>query len=190
MFSFSNAPLFCSLKEMARRNPSGKGLVIYDARPFLNAAWNRGIKGAGYENEEYYNCKVHFLDVPNIYRVQSAHEELLASLHGNATTEIASVEEQKLDALVGGASAPSSGNESWLQQLSKLLAGALKIARNLHEGFCVAVHCSDGWDRTPLLTSLAMLLCDPFYRTLMGFQVLLFSDIFFVFSSFSFSSRF
>ncbi len=32
---------FC---EMVRRNPSGQGLVIYDARPFLNAAWNRGIK--------------------------------------------------------------------------------------------------------------------------------------------------
>ena len=36
----------------------------------------------------------------------------------------------------------------------------------------VVVHCSDGWDRTAQLTSLAMLLLDSHYRTLRGFQVL------------------
>lgn len=33
------------------------------------------------------------------------------------------------------------------------------------------VHCSDGWDRTAQLTSLAMLMLDSHYRTLRGFQV-------------------
>lgn len=37
----------------------------------------------------------------------------------------------------------------------------------------VVVHCSDGWDRTSQLTALAMLLLDPYYRTLKGFQVLI-----------------
>ncbi len=37
----------------------------------------------------------------------------------------------------------------------------------------VVVHCSDGWDRTAQLTSLAMLMLDSYYRTLRGFQVLL-----------------
>lgn len=36
----------------------------------------------------------------------------------------------------------------------------------------VLVHCSDGWDRTPQLTTLAQLLLDPYYRTYNGFQVL------------------
>ena len=35
----------------------------------------------------------------------------------------------------------------------------------------VVVHCSDGWDRTPQLTALAMMLLDSYYRTLKGFQV-------------------
>ncbi|KAG9341636.1 hypothetical protein JZ751_018699 [Albula glossodonta] len=34
----------------------------------------------------------------------------------------------------------------------------------------VVVHCSDGWDRTAQLTSLAMLMLDSYYRTLKGFQ--------------------
>lgn len=37
----------------------------------------------------------------------------------------------------------------------------------------VVVHCSDGWDRTGQLTSLAMLMLDGYYRTIRGFEVLL-----------------
>lgn len=35
------------------------------------------------------------------------------------------------------------------------------------------IHCSDGWDRTSQLSALAMLLLDPFYRTIKGFEVLI-----------------
>ena len=38
----------------------------------------------------------------------------------------------------------------------------------------VVVHCSDGWDRTSQLTSLAMLMLDSFYRTTEGFMVRMF----------------
>lgn len=30
----------------------------------------------------------------------------------------------------------------------------------------VLVHCSDGWDRTTQIVSLAELLLDPYYRTI------------------------
>lgn len=53
-----------------------------------------------------------------------------------------------------------------------LLAGAAKIADKVESGkTSVVVHCSDGWDRTSQLTSLAMLMLDSYYRTLKGFQV-------------------
>lgn len=36
----------------------------------------------------------------------------------------------------------------------------------------VLVHCSDGWDRTPQLISLAQLMMDSHCRTIKGFQKL------------------
>lgn len=58
--------------------------------------------------------------------------------------------------------------------LKLILAGALRIADKLESGkTSVVVHCSDGWDRTGQLTSLAMLMLDGYYRTIRGFEVLL-----------------
>lgn len=55
-----------------------------------------------------------------------------------------------------------------------LLAGAVRIADKLESSkTSVVVHCSDGWDRTAQLTSLAMLMLDSYYRTIKGFEVLI-----------------
>lgn len=51
------------------------------------------------------------------------------------------------------------------------------IVKNIHiSSSHVLVHCSDGWDRTAQLTSLAQVCLDPYYRTLEGFQVLVEKD--------------
>lgn len=57
--------------------------------------------------------------------------------------------------------------------MGSLLKGASDVAAYLEAGDPVLVHCSDGWDRTSQLVSLAQLLIDPFYRTIEGFEVLL-----------------
>ena len=50
---------------------------------------------------------------------------------------------------------------------------ALAVAYRIEElRLSVLVHCSDGWDRTAQITSLAQLLLDPYYRSIAGFQVL------------------
>jgi hypothetical protein len=38
------------------------------------------------------------------------------------------------------------------------------------------VHCSDGWDRTAQLCSLAAIILDPYYRTFEGLMVLIEKD--------------
>jgi len=50
--------------------------------------------------------------------------------------------------------------------MSNLLRASWYTAVNLEDhGRPVLVHCSDGWDRTPQIVSLAQLMIDPFYRT-------------------------
>lgn len=44
----------------------------------------------------------------------------------------------------------------------------------LVDGISVLAHCSDGWDRTAQTCALALVLIDPHYRTLDGFQVIAF----------------
>lgn len=61
----------------------------------------------------------------------------------------------------------------WLVHCSKIIAAGVTAAEKIHlEGSSVLVHCSDGWDRTAQITSVAQVLLDPYYRTLEGFCVL------------------
>ena len=39
------------------------------------------------------------------------------------------------------------------------------------EGASVLVHCSDGWDRTAQVCSVACVLLEPYYRSLKGLMV-------------------
>ena len=43
-------------------------------------------------------------------------------------------------------------------------------------GASVLCHCSDGWDRTAQICSVAEILLDPYYRTIEGFAVLVEKD--------------
>lgn len=62
-------------------------------------------------------------------------------------------------------------SSGWLKHIRSILETAWFIARAVSNGVSVVVHCSDGWDRTAQVCSLAALLLDPFYRTIQGFQV-------------------
>ena len=61
----------------------------------------------------------------------------------------------------------------WLAQVENILLQARKVATLItEEKSNVLVYCHLGTSGTPLLTSLAQLFCEPYYRTFEGFKIL------------------
>lgn len=154
--------------------------LIIDARPTTNAMANVA-KGAGTENMEYYkDGKKAYLGVDNIHVMRDSLNKVVEALR----------EADTLAYSIGGDDASRASSLSaalldrnalrrsgWLRHISALLDGALLIVRNVHVNSShVLIHCSDGWDRTSQLSSLAQLCLDPFYRTVRGFQILVEKD--------------
>uniref|UniRef100_UPI00398EBF29 phosphatidylinositol-3,5-bisphosphate 3-phosphatase MTMR2 isoform X1 n=2 Tax=Pristiophorus japonicus TaxID=55135 RepID=UPI00398EBF29 len=140
-------------------NAQSHKIVIFDARPSVNAVANKA-KGGGYESEDaYQNAELVFLDIHNIHVMRESLRKLKEIVYPN-------IEESHW----------LSNLESthWLEHIKLILAGALRIADKVESGkTSVVVHCSDGWDRTAQLTSLAMLMLDSYYRTIRGFEILI-----------------
>ncbi|XP_069746882.1 phosphatidylinositol-3,5-bisphosphate 3-phosphatase MTMR2 isoform X2 [Narcine bancroftii] len=140
-------------------NAQSHKIFIFDARPSVNAVANKA-KGGGYENEDaYQNAELVFLDIHNIHVMRESLRKLKEIVYPN-------IEESHW----------LSNLESthWLEHIKLILAGALRIADKVESGkTSVVVHCSDGWDRTAQLTSLAMIMLDSYYRTIRGFEVLI-----------------
>lgn len=139
-------------------NAQSHKIFIMDTRPSVNAAANKA-RGGGYESEDaYQNAELIFLDVHNIHVMRESLRKLKEVC-------FPSIDEAHW----------LSNIESthWLEHIRRILAGALRIADKVESNkTSVVVHCSDGWDRTAQSTSLAMLMLDPFYRTIKGFEVL------------------
>ena len=138
-----------------------KKLVIYDARPYVNAIAN-SLKGAGIERKSDYDyCEeVIYCDIDNIPGVRDALKtriNVIDTINENDINKFYSKFEQT----------------KWLDLVSSLLKTSVDIVNSILDGKTVLVHCSDGWDRTTQLCSLAQLLLDSYYRTLEGFCVLI-----------------
>ena len=134
-------------------------MYIYDARPTLNATANK-LQGGGTESTTNYSfSEVSNLPIENIHEVRSAYYKYIKTLMFVPKTSYefrSSIESSK-----------------WFKFLYLILSGTLQIVNKLKEGYSVLCHCSDGWDRTSQLTSLSMLILDPYYRTIEGFLVLI-----------------
>ncbi|XP_039622486.1 myotubularin [Polypterus senegalus] len=132
-------------------------LIIYDARPNVNAVANKAT-GGGYEGEDaYQNAELIFLDIHNIHVMRESLKKLKDIVYPN-------VEESHW--------LSSLESTHWLEHIKLVLSGAIQVADKISSGNSVVVHCSDGWDRTAQLTSLSMLMLDSYFRTIYGFEVL------------------
>jgi len=142
----------------------------------------------GWEDAESYPfCAVEFFAIENIHAVREAFAEFrsLISVADGKTVDAST--SRKLD---------------WSKINLQILNGAVRVYQLIESKvlFCpsiflvldwllissssssyylflpnqnaVFVHCSDGWDRTAQITSLAELMLDPYYRSIVGFIVL------------------
>jgi hypothetical protein len=123
----------------------------------INAAVNAAA-GKGFENtRSYEGCSIEFMDIDNIHAVRKGFEGMTEACERGSSKWLGAVE-----------------GTGWLRQVRHIMAAAARIVHSLAMmEQSVLVHCSDGWDRTAQLTSLSMLLIDPYYRTLSGFIVLI-----------------
>jgi len=137
-------------------------LLIIDAR-FRSVALANRVKGGGYEYTEYYtNCDLQFMNLENIHVIRSSFQalRLLCQSVNDNKTFYSQLESTK-----------------WLQHLSGIIKAACTVTNSIdRQAKSALIHCSDGWDRTPQILSLAKLMLDPFYRTIDGFRILIEHD--------------
>ncbi|KFK24900.1 hypothetical protein AALP_AA8G039600 [Arabis alpina] len=175
---------FCT--QLAGPEGAPRKLYIADARPRKNALAN-GAKGGGSESSSNYSqSEIVFFGIDNIHAMRESFSRLRDYLDINGITSsdgTSSFLRQGGWTWGGGnlssmsASVSLLGESGWLSHIQSILAGVAWIAaRVAMESASVLVHCSDGWDRTTQLVSLACLLLDPYYRTFAGFQALIEKD--------------
>ncbi|KAB1998272.1 hypothetical protein ES319_D12G077800v1 [Gossypium barbadense] len=168
----------------------GKGsrrkLYIADARPRKHALANGAMGGGSESSSNYFHSEIVFFGIDNIHAMRESFARLRDYLdtHGAASSDGMSSFLRHGGSTWGGgnlssmsASVSTLGDSGWLIHVQSVLAGSAWIAARIAlESASVLVHCSDGWDRTSQLVSLANLMLDPYYRTFAGFQALVEKD--------------
>nr|XP_038034977.1 myotubularin-related protein 7 isoform X4 [Anas platyrhynchos] len=151
------------LQAIRKANPGSDFLYVVDTRPKLNAMANRAA-GKGYENEDNYsNIKFQFIGIENIHVMRNSLQKML---------EVCELKSPSMSDFLWGLE-----NSGWLKHIKAIMDAGIFIAKAVaEEGVSVLVHCSDGWDRTAQVCSVASLLLDPYYRTMKGFMVLIEKD--------------
>ncbi|XVF82835.1 hypothetical protein PTKIN_Ptkin16aG0082200 [Pterospermum kingtungense] len=175
---------------LCTRLGDGKGsrrkLYIADARPRKNALANGAMGGGSESSSNYFQSEIVFFGIDNIHAMRESFGRLRDYLdtHGAASSDGMSSFLRHGGWTWGGgnlssmsASVSTLGDSGWLIHVQSVLAGSAWIAARVAlESASVLVHCSDGWDRTSQLVSLANLMLDPYYRTFTGFQALVEKD--------------
>ncbi|CAM8892118.1 unnamed protein product [Rhodiola kirilowii] len=165
---------------------SSRKLYIADARPRKNALANGALGGGSESSANYSQSEIVFLGIDNIHAMRDSLSRLrdYLDMYGATSSDgISSFLRHSGWTWGGGnlssmsASVSTLGDSAWLIHVQTVLAGSAWIAARVAlEAASVLVHCSDGWDRTTQLVSLASLLLDPYYRTFKGFQALVEKD--------------
>lgn len=154
-------------------NPQADKLCVFDAR-LENHAIQAKYSGGGYEKkgQGYENVEVKFLNIQTSNELTNSMKEIQQVFRNNI------VDTKEFHKRVH--------ESQWIHHVRMCLNGVCQIIDQLEtfSNTCL-VHCSDGREKTPIITALSMLMLDGNYRTIFGFQALI--EMEFLIYSYNFS---
>ena len=112
----------------SRSSPGGpnRRMVVFDCRSFTAAHANE-FRGGGVESAQRYGARA--IEYAALHNVHYVRRVVLAIRHR----------------------APGQAAHSqWVRAQAALLRASLRVAQLLRDGATILLHCSDGWDRTPV----------------------------------------
>ena len=143
--------------------------LIVDARPTVNAYAMQAL-GMGSENMENYRhlssppCTKTYLGIENIHVMRDCLNKVIEAIKDSDLSPLPPNREMLI-------------RSGWTKHIGTMLDGTVVIVRQIAlEHSHVLIHCSDGWDRTSQLSSLAQICLDPYFRTIDGFMALVEKD--------------
>ncbi|KAI5847796.1 protein phosphatase [Morchella snyderi] len=143
--------------------------LIVDARPTVNAYAMQAV-GMGSENMDNYRhcssppCSKTYLGIDNIHVMRDSLAKVVDAIKDFDISPLSPSKELLV-------------RSGWLKHIGLMLDGTSIIVRQIAvEHSHVLIHCSDGWDRTSQLSSLAQICLDPYFRTIDGFIALVEKD--------------
>ena len=103
--------------------------------------------------DHYENVDYQFIGIENIHAMRSSLRKMIDSFE---------TKDLNISSYLQGLH-----EAGWIKHIKSVMDTSSFIAKAInYEKRGVLVHCSDGWDRTAQLVSLAELLLDPYYRTI------------------------
>jgi len=136
----------------------GRDLLVVDLRP-RKAAYANKVAGGGFE--AYEGCRLEFGGIDNIHKVREAWRAMAKAVQSLTRDE-------------PGTWFKDVANSGWYDLTGAVFKSTLEVIKEMQTYKCsVLIHCSDGWDRTAQVSSLAMLCMDAHYRTVSGFCLLI-----------------
>jgi hypothetical protein len=137
-----------------------KNLNVFDLRPKSTAEANRWKNGGFEMNNRYHNMVYDNCNMDNIHTVTDTYKAMSLVACYWDTKEFT----RKIS------------DSLWYYHISIALKTTMDCRRALSNGQSILIHCSDGWDRTAVISGLVQLISKPQYRTIEGFCQLIEKD--------------
>ena len=149
-------------KLMSCCGASAKRYYFVDARSYIAAMGNQSM-GKGTENPANYpGSEIFFMNIANIH----AARESMQKMSDLFNPDVYKGDDDNFFRMLADA--------KWYEQVRTILCAIARSVEMLEDNGCsILSHCSDGWDRTAQMVAGTELMLDPYYRTLVGFEILI-----------------